>query len=150
MCLEVVGNFQEKCLGKIQLQTPTATMRRVVDANWCGRSQSVFSILGLSRCSWGQRLTSVKDLKRCKGIRLRASLQKGFVWGQFEVISGPVSPRKGTAELSHPWMDQPGWCLSSRMDGSYLCGFLLTVQNPFGNLQHRAKRQDAFLFLYTS
>lgn len=82
MCLEVVGNFQEKCLGKIQLQTPTAMMRRVVDANRCGRSQSVFSILGLSRCSWGERLTSVKDLKRRKGIHLRASLQKGFLLGQ--------------------------------------------------------------------
>lgn len=150
MCLEVVGNFQEKCLGKIQLQTPTAMMRRVVDANRCGRSQSVFSILGLSRCSWGERLTSVKDLKRRRGIHLRASLQKGFVWGQFEEISGPVSPRNSTADLSHPWMEQPGGCLSSGMDGSFLCGFLLPVRNPFGSLQHRAKRQDAFLFLYAS
>lgn len=112
---------------------------------------SLFSqSFGLSRCSWGERLTSVKDLKRCKGIRLRASLQKGFVGGQFEVISGPVSLRKDTADLSYPWMEQPGWCLSSRMDGNYHRGFLLTVRNPFGSLQHRAKRQDAFLFLYAS
>lgn len=51
-------------------------------------------------------------------------------------------------DLSHPWPDNLDEIFPARQQLPR--GFLLPVGDPCGTLQLRAKRQDAFLFLYAS
>lgn len=83
-----------------------------------------------------------------KRLGTAVALEDFTAEGEIEVISCPVSPRKGTADLFHPWPGQPGWDISNPIAATSVAFCLLWgIQLVAGNT---AKRQDEFLFLYAS